>query len=234
MPSKWVVKRKDELHHAYSSPYYDPVKAHEYYEKHKKLKGRKKASGPELSEKGQLTAQYVKDRISSEYQRRIQNNTDDLERQIQNNNTQTQSRAQSNVDSLQNSIEAKTNDVKARIQNHTYTMNRRVEYLRTRISKRKKGADNSDLLDEISRLKEQNEQVAMSLTTALSESSNSAREKTSKENTKLQEKNTATNQKLASSVNAENKRLQKESEEVYKKELEKIKKSREFQEKKKK
>ena len=30
---------------AYASKYYDPVKAHEYYEKNKKLKGRSPAKG---------------------------------------------------------------------------------------------------------------------------------------------------------------------------------------------
>lgn len=34
-----ISRRKDILMH-YASPYYDPVKAHEYYEQHKHLKGR--------------------------------------------------------------------------------------------------------------------------------------------------------------------------------------------------
>ena len=34
-----ISRRKDILIH-YASPYYDPVKAHEYYEQHKHLKGR--------------------------------------------------------------------------------------------------------------------------------------------------------------------------------------------------
>ena len=34
-----ISNRQDVLIH-YASPYYDPVKAHEYYEQHKQLKGR--------------------------------------------------------------------------------------------------------------------------------------------------------------------------------------------------
>lgn len=50
----------------YASPYYDPVKAHQYYMDHRKLKGRKKASEitNTLPEQGQLTPRtseyYVK------------------------------------------------------------------------------------------------------------------------------------------------------------------------------
>ena len=40
--------RDDTLQH-YASEYYDPQKAHEYYEEHKKLKGRKKGSSEESS-----------------------------------------------------------------------------------------------------------------------------------------------------------------------------------------
>lgn len=52
----------------YSSQYYDPVKAHEYYEQHKKLKGRT-ASG--LNETGRKAADYVKTEINKERDSRI-------------------------------------------------------------------------------------------------------------------------------------------------------------------
>lgn len=52
---------------AYASKYYDPAKAHEYYEKHKKLKGRKKASSiDDLSEEGKIAAKEVKERLNEE------------------------------------------------------------------------------------------------------------------------------------------------------------------------
>lgn len=48
----------------YASPYYDPVKAHEYYEQHKKLKGRKSSSG--LNEKGKEVWYGVKTNLAEE------------------------------------------------------------------------------------------------------------------------------------------------------------------------
>ena len=52
---------------AYASKYYDPAKAHEYYEKHKKLKGKKKASSiADLSEEGKIAAKEVKERLNEE------------------------------------------------------------------------------------------------------------------------------------------------------------------------
>lgn len=53
----------NELSH-YASQYYDPVKAHEYYEQHKKLKGRTSTKG--LSQEQKITAQYVKNKLTEE------------------------------------------------------------------------------------------------------------------------------------------------------------------------
>lgn len=49
----------------YSSKYYDPVKAHQYYEEHKQLKG-KKPSTATLNETGKKAATYVKEQITKE------------------------------------------------------------------------------------------------------------------------------------------------------------------------
>lgn len=52
---------------AYKSKYYDPVKAHEYYEKHKQLKGRKKStSTADLSDAGKIAAKEVKEQLQAE------------------------------------------------------------------------------------------------------------------------------------------------------------------------
>ena len=42
----------------YASKYYDPVKAHEYYMRTRKLKGRNSTSG--LNEKGREAARYIR------------------------------------------------------------------------------------------------------------------------------------------------------------------------------
>lgn len=53
----------NELKH-YASPYYDPAKAHQYYEEHKQLKGRQKHTT--LNEKGKEIAANVKQNINEE------------------------------------------------------------------------------------------------------------------------------------------------------------------------
>ena len=59
MSSKIYISQY-ELYH-YASPYYDPVKAHEYYEQHKKLKGR--TAGRTLTDTGKEAKLYVSDQI---------------------------------------------------------------------------------------------------------------------------------------------------------------------------
>lgn len=52
---------------AYKSKYYDPAKAHEYYMKHRQLKGRKKKTSiADLSEEGKIAAKEVKERLQEE------------------------------------------------------------------------------------------------------------------------------------------------------------------------
>jgi hypothetical protein len=52
---------------AYKSKYYDPQKRHEYYEKHKKLKGRKKKTSiADLSDAGKVAAKEVKEQLQAE------------------------------------------------------------------------------------------------------------------------------------------------------------------------
>lgn len=55
---------------AYASQYYDPVKAHEYYMKHRKLKGRKSTSG--LNDTGKEAAKYVKEKLTNEKKQAIE------------------------------------------------------------------------------------------------------------------------------------------------------------------
>lgn len=68
---------------AYASKYYDPVKAHEYYMKHRKLKGRsKKTSLKGLSKYGKSAAKQVKDSINTEKRGKLKQVTEDLRARI--------------------------------------------------------------------------------------------------------------------------------------------------------
>ena len=55
--------RDDHLKH-YASPYYDPVKAHEYYMRTRELKGRPSTAG--LNEEGRTAAKVVKESLNDE------------------------------------------------------------------------------------------------------------------------------------------------------------------------
>lgn len=65
-----VNMSKEEFRHAYSSQYYDPVKAHEYYERTKQLKGRS-TSG--MSDEQRSTWNVVKEGITSEKKEKTEN-----------------------------------------------------------------------------------------------------------------------------------------------------------------
>lgn len=56
--------RNDSYLAHYASKYYDPVKAHEYYEKHKQLKGRQSTAN--LNDKGKKVWASVKNEITAE------------------------------------------------------------------------------------------------------------------------------------------------------------------------
>lgn len=60
----------DSIAH-YASPYYDPVKAHEYYERTKKLKGRR--TGTSLNDAGREAKTYVRNRINTKRDQDLKN-----------------------------------------------------------------------------------------------------------------------------------------------------------------
>lgn len=72
MPSGYLIH--------YASPYYDPVKAHEYYMDHRELKGRRSTSG--LNEEGRKVASYVKSRINEERNTNVESNLSELKGNI--------------------------------------------------------------------------------------------------------------------------------------------------------
>jgi hypothetical protein len=78
----------NELTH-YASQYYDPVKAHEYYEQHKKLKGRTSTKG--FSQDQKITAQYVKKQLTEERRAKTEQSKEKTKSDIKNHTRQMQS-----------------------------------------------------------------------------------------------------------------------------------------------
>lgn len=68
---------------SYSSPYYDPVKAHEYYEQHKQLKGRTRSASA-LDDEGKEMWSYVQQQIKNEKTSKIENEKAQMAAQIAN------------------------------------------------------------------------------------------------------------------------------------------------------
>lgn len=67
MELKYVTTRAPTTHLChYSSKYYDPVKAHEYYENHKQLSG-KKTSTNKTSKKSKKEKKSVEERIKEKF-----------------------------------------------------------------------------------------------------------------------------------------------------------------------
>lgn len=71
----------DDILKHYASKYYDPVKAHEYYEAHKKLKSRTSTAG--LNEEGRKVASYVRTQITNEKKQRLETNANNRKSQIE-------------------------------------------------------------------------------------------------------------------------------------------------------
>lgn len=68
---------------AYASKYYDPVKRHEYYMKHRKLKGKQsRTSTAGLNEDGKIAAKEVKEGIKAEQKEYLEKQKEVMNGQI--------------------------------------------------------------------------------------------------------------------------------------------------------
>lgn len=95
---------KDLKH--YSSQYYDPVKAHEYYEKNKQLKGRK--STARLNDDGKAAAKYVKEQLTTEKKGVLETEKVSVKNQIESEKTQMRSK----IDSLRAKLKSMSSSEK--------------------------------------------------------------------------------------------------------------------------
>ncbi len=99
----------------YASPYYDPVKAHEYYEAHKQLKGRHSTAG--LNEKGREAARYVKDQLMEERKEKTEQSKSAMKSRISNSSSQLKTKTAQNREVQKEKIEAHKQQTQAAIDN---------------------------------------------------------------------------------------------------------------------
>lgn len=195
----------DESLKHYASPYYDPVKAHEYYMKNRELKGensRKSTAG--LNDEGKAVAQYVKNQLDTERKSKVD---------AHNNQTQAQIDVKKN--NMDSTINAKKKNMTASIESHKTQTKEKIEKLREEL----KGMSMDDwnkhaerIQSEIAKLRESNDTIRAKLQAEYSSES---------ANLRTAYKNDSTN--LRNAHKTETARLSKEYEEKYKSELDKLK-----------
>lgn len=123
----------------YASPYYDPVKAHEYYEEHKKLKGRSSSAG--LNDKGKEAYRYVKEQLSQEKKSRIEKAKATRDSEVQSASSQKKSESERETSALS----SKVNSLKERLSKmskaqkavHRDAINAEIDALRQQTARRK-------------------------------------------------------------------------------------------------
>lgn len=116
-----------EMKH-YASPYYDPKKAHEYYMRTRELKGRSTSS---LNDEGKKAARYVKNQLTEERKKKIEEHKIKTDTGINNRNakmkedlavekettkeeiTEYKDQAQLKIDRLRNTLSAMSKEQKA-------------------------------------------------------------------------------------------------------------------------
>lgn len=186
----------------YASPYYDPVKAHEYYMKNRELKGRRSTSS--LNDEGKAAAKYVRERLNDERKQKVEASKNSM-----TSNIKTLQTATSNA--ITTAREKKLANVKA----HTEQMQTKIKSLREKL----KGMTSEE--------KEKNSPTIQNEIQKLRDSNKVQRNKLTEDYKKLSER-LQTNKKTKSAGYRENHKsnvakYKKEYEDQYDAELERIK-----------
>ena len=152
-----ISRRKDILMH-YASPYYDPVKAHEYYEQHKHLKGRPTGR---LTDEGKQVWKVTK--MNIDQAKKIENDEARLVKiynvqQFQNKAKEQRTMVQAKLTELLNTINAKyKTDTEAltETQKHQIEVNNRLKKQKAEDMKNKKAREIESLIEDTSDMDEE-------------------------------------------------------------------------------
>lgn len=152
-----ISRRKDILIH-YASPYYDPVKAHEYYEQHKHLKGRPTGR---LTDEGKQVWKVTK--MNIDQAKKIENDEARLVKiynvqQFQNKAKEQRTIVQAKLKELLNTINAKyKTDTEAltETQKHQIEVNNRLKKQKAEDMKNKKAREIESLIEDTSDMDEE-------------------------------------------------------------------------------
>lgn len=195
------LPKDDEIKH-YASPYYDPVKAHEYYMRTRELKGRKSTST--LNEEGKAAAEYVKNQLDTERKSK----TDAI-------NASTTAEINAKKESMQSTIKSEQENMKNSIESHINQTTNKIESLREKLENMtmEEWQDGSEsIIKEIENLRESNGTIREKLQQEYSAKTNSLREDYS-----------SSSSQLKSDSKTKTTQLKEEYEEKYLSELDSIK-----------
>lgn len=181
----------------YASQYYDPEKAHEYYEKTKRLKGRRSNKG--LNEEGIAAAEYMRNQIDTKHQKELEAKTketedylqkqdEDLETTVTNIKTGLEQALEDLRNSTEKNIEANRNRLKTVIANSSERMSAQAEALYQKIASTDNEAAKRGFQNQIEQLRDANAKVRDSLSEGFAEEYASAQSNYSSSAKALQEK----------------------------------------------
>lgn len=192
---------EDSLEH-YASPYYDPVKAHEYYERTKELKGRRSTTG--LNAEGRKVASYVKKQLNEERKTKVNESKAQRDSQIESLREETDSK----IEDLRKETDAQSEAYRVQTQNKIDQLREKLEKMPSSIKK----LSAERISSQISNLLEANQQERIRLENAYRESSASLRSEQQSSTESLRTKHTENTKKL-----------KEEYDKKYEEELDKIK-----------
>lgn len=217
-----------ELKH-YASPYYDPVKAHEYYMKNRELKGRTSTAG--LNENGRNAARYVKQQLNNEKKEKINASRESMKSGIESSSASTKSQINSSSESMKNEIQSKRAEMKATLETHKTTMNSKVSALRSMLksmSKEQRAIQRDVIQEQIDALKAENAKTRKELQSQFTEDSTDLRNDHKEKANSLRESHRNTSSSLREGHKANSTKLKEEYNTKYEQELEKIKNTAKF------
>lgn len=223
------LENEFELKH-YASPYYDPVKAHEYYMKNRELKKRKSVA--KLNDKGREAANYVKDRLTNERKARVQSHKDYTNSTIESLKNGKNSAIESNNDEKKKKIESLSEKKKSDISEYSEQTQGKIDQLRTLLksmSKDKKEEYKEKINTVIEALRYDNKQKRAEIQEKYRADSTSVKEETKNKNSNLRNDFSSSRSGLNQAHKDTRVKLKEEYDEKYINELDKIRSDRKFQ-----
>lgn len=221
---KVYISKRPELYH-YASPYYDPVKAHEYYEEHKKLKGRRSTAS--LNEQGKSAAQYIKRQIYAE-----------RDKKLEDRKTKYDSDRTSEKDKKAKGNNLWTATKKAMIDKETQKRNQEIESSQARTkssieglqatlknlsAEDKKGSRGEQIREQIAGLREENKKTKETAREGYKTAVTKWRENTKTQKERISSEYKAAVEKLKTGYSDDKKTIRKEAEDNYLNELDRLK-----------